>query len=177
MKPRTNIFSITVLIAAALAVVAIRLPEVATAKEKSDLAIQAESAFAQDVAISFGGIVPGSPNFQIPTGQRMVIEMVTGTIRIPDTEPEVEGFTLETYLEGNGVPGLQNEELHHHRVLFSNPRLVAGNRIYNISQATRIYADSASTWPVVRVIAPGPPFPSGTGEMTISGYLVPVPFP
>ena len=176
MKQISSIALIAVLVAASLVVVAVRTPEPATAKDKSDLEVQAQSAFAQDVSISFGGVVPGSPSFQIPSGQRLVIEQITGTIRIPVAEAEVEGFVLETYLERNGTAGLQNEELHRHRLAFTSGPVVGGNRIYNISQTTRIYADSAITWPVVRVVAPTP-FPNGAGDMTISGYLVPVPFP
>lgn len=176
MKRRSSILFITTLAVAALALVAARSPERATAADKPELVLQARAAFAQDVSIGFGGIVPGSPSFQIPAGKRLVVEQVTGTIRIPVGEAEVEGFLLETYLEGNGTPGLQSDDLHHHRLAYTSGPVVAGNRIYNISQTTRIYADSAITWPIVRVVAPTP-FPNGTGDMTISGYLVPVALP
>jgi hypothetical protein len=174
MMLRRYIAALVVLSGIALAGLLVSPSITAEAAPPAELVQQAQHAFEAEITFSFGPGQAAAGTFPIPQNQRMVVDTITGTVRLfGQSVDSIDRIIFQNFLDSNN-DGFQNSDVRFHALQVGSPRQVGGDLVYTISQGTRFYSDFGVTFPAIQ-IGNVVGVPAGDARFTISGYLAPKP--
>jgi hypothetical protein len=169
-----NSVGLLVLLGIALAALFVGPWSTVQAAPPAELVQQAQHAFEAEITFSFGPGQAAAGTFPIPQNQRMVVETITGTIRLfGQNVDSLDRVTFQNFLDSNN-DGFQNSDVRFHALQVGSPRQIGSDLVYTISQGTHFYSDFGVTFPAIQ-IGNVVGVPAGAARFTISGYLVPKP--